>query len=137
MDKDGLLTPNALILLSDCSNRTLPQGLDRLGISSEPQLLLARHGDFHLNLPNYNSENINESEFFICLTHRDNYGRYWKRSSNKCQVPESISGHRITNRPTALRHLSLENSEIIFYATKEFVPVGSGNSGLQIELLCT
>lgn len=115
-----------LLSLKNC-DRDVITNMGRLGIQKESQLLLARHGDFHLGLVDYNEESLQLDDFNVCQFHRNCYGTSWSTAATACSVPSNISRHNQDprRRPRGDKRCTLIQSEIVFLATKVLLPVGS------------
>ncbi|KAL9962183.1 hypothetical protein ACROYT_G031264 [Oculina patagonica] len=88
-------------------------------VETEVDLILARAAVFTF------PENI--GQFTICTYHRSSSGTGWRRGSQRCQVPEKLSGHSEDRRwPKAERGLGKRGAKMIHRRTGVFVAVGSG-----------
>ncbi|KAL9966689.1 hypothetical protein ACROYT_G024801 [Oculina patagonica] len=88
-------------------------------VETEVDLILARAAVFTF------PENI--GQFTICPYHRSSLGTGWRRGSQRCQVPEKLSGHSEDRRwPKAERGLGKRGGKMIHQRTGVFVAVGSG-----------
>ncbi|KAL9972551.1 hypothetical protein ACROYT_G018879 [Oculina patagonica] len=88
-------------------------------VETEVDLILARAEVFTF------PENI--GQFTICPYHRSSLGTGWRCGSQRCQVPEKLSGHSEDRRwPKAERGLGKRGAKLIYQRTGVFVAVGSG-----------
>lgn len=109
---------------------------------NEADLILARgDGEFHWN-------DLHLENLFVCRKHRNDLGRHWKnkrpcieksrvRVGPKCIVPQ-IDGAISHVKPTkAVRDLYItkEESEALLIVKHVFVPLGTGNYIVALDLL--
>ncbi|KAL9982266.1 hypothetical protein ACROYT_G004292 [Oculina patagonica] len=88
-------------------------------VETEVYLILARAAVFTF------PENI--GQFTICPYNLSSLGTGWRRGSQRCQVPEKLSGHSEDRRwPKAERGLGKREVKLIHQWTGVFVAVGSG-----------
>lgn len=95
------------------------------GVENEVELILARAKFFEV------PENI--ENLTICPSHRASLGVDWRRGSDRCTVPQEISGHRLQKGikwPRVERGLDKHDSQMILQKTGIFLPVGSGKNKL-------
>ena len=87
-------------------------------VESEIDLILARASMFTA------PDDI--SRMTICPAHRSSLGIGWRRGSQRCRVPETLSSHKHGKPRKADRGINKALSKTILKRTGIFIPVGSG-----------
>ncbi|KAL9982803.1 hypothetical protein ACROYT_G004908 [Oculina patagonica] len=84
-------------------------------VETEVDLILARAAVFSF------PQNI--GQFTICPYHRSSLGTGWRRGSQRCQVPEKLSGHSKDRRwPKAERGLGKRAAKLIIREQEYLLP---------------
>jgi len=94
------------------------QSVDVTDVESEIDLILARASMFTA------PDDI--SRMTICPAHRSSLGIGWRRGSQRCRVPETLSSHKHGKPRKADRGINKALSKTILKRTGIFIPVGSG-----------
>ena len=89
-------------------------------VESEIELILARASIFTT------PDDI--SKMTICPAHRSSLGIGWRRGSERCRVPETLSNHGHEKSRKADRGINKALSKTILKRSGIFIPVGSGKS---------
>ena len=122
-DKRSRAEKNALIvpLLSCGKNISVhAQSVAVTDVESEIELILARASIFTT------PDDI--SKMTICPAHRSSLGIGWRRGSERCRVPETLSNHGHGKSRKADRGINKALSKTILKRSGIFIPVGSGKS---------
>lgn len=95
------------------------RSIDVSDINTEVELILVRASIF--------TRRKDLSSWTICPGHRSSLGIGWRRASNRCRVPASMSTHSSKEKPRkANRGMNKAQSQAILKNTGIFVAVGSG-----------
>ena len=114
-EKDSLILP-LLSCEKDISTHAHSVGVT--DVESEIDLILARASTF--------TAPYEISRMTICPAHRSSLGIGWRRGSQRCHVPQTLSSHAHGKSRKADRGINKALSKTILKRTGIFVPVGSG-----------
>ena len=116
-EKSALILP---LLSCGKSISAYTQSVGVSDVESEIDLILARASIF--------TAPCDISDMTICPAHRSSLGIGWRRGSQRCRVPETLSSHAKGKSRKPDRGINKALSKTILRRTGIFVPVGSGKA---------